>query len=77
MRTVLKVSIDASPVRLPLPEDKPLLTLLEAARPLGVGRSTAYAMARAQTFPVEVLTIGGRYWVRNAELREYLGLAAA
>jgi predicted DNA-binding transcriptional regulator AlpA len=60
-----------------MPEDQPLLTLLEAARALGVSRITAYALARERTFPVEVLRIGGRLYVRTAELRRYLGLAVA
>jgi hypothetical protein len=58
----------------PLPDERPLLDLLDAAAPLEIGRTTAYDMAQRGEFPVEVLRIGGRYKVRTAELRKYLGL---
>jgi len=63
-----------TPRLVPLPEARPLLPLLEAASVLGISRSTAYLMAQGQTFPIEVLRIGGRYQVRTADLRRYLHL---
>lgn len=58
----------------PLPGDKPLLDLLEAAPLLGIGRSTAYELAKRGKLPIEVLRIGARYKIRTADLRRYLGL---
>lgn len=48
--------------------------LITAARALGIGKSTAYAAARAGTFPVRVLKVGSRYVVPTADLRTALGL---
>jgi predicted DNA-binding transcriptional regulator AlpA len=59
---------------LPLPDDKPLLDLPEAAPAFGMGRTTAYLLASRGQFPVEVLRIGGRLKVRTADVRRYLGL---
>jgi hypothetical protein len=59
---------------LPAIEDKPLLELQEAAPWLRMSRNTAYALARAKTFPVPIVEIGRRYFVRNTELRAFLGL---
>ena len=61
-------------VKLPAPEDRPLLDLIEAAAVLGIRRTVAYQMARYGEFPVEVLRIGGRWKVRNVDLRRFLGL---
>jgi predicted DNA-binding transcriptional regulator AlpA len=58
----------------PLPDERPLLDLLEAAPPLGIGRTTAYELARRDEFPVPILRIGGRLKVRTADLRRYLRL---
>jgi hypothetical protein len=60
---------------LPTVEEKPLLNLLEAASWLRLSRGTAYALARTDSFPVPIVEIGRRYFVRNAELRAFLGLA--
>lgn len=49
--------------------------LCTAARALGIGKSTAYAAARAGTFPVRTLRVGARYVVPTADLRAALGLA--
>lgn len=60
---------------LPLPEDQPLVDLWPtAAHALGIGRTAAYDGALRQSLPVQVLRIGGRYRVRTAELRAFLGL---
>jgi hypothetical protein len=60
---------------IPLPEHQPMLDLWpDGAEAIGVGRSSAYAMAAAGTFPVEVLRIGGLWKVRTADLRRYLRL---
>ncbi|HVK26240.1 MAG TPA: helix-turn-helix domain-containing protein [Actinokineospora sp.] len=48
--------------------------LLTTARALGVGRTTAYAMARAGTFPCPVIRVGGAYRVPTAGLLRLLGL---
>jgi predicted DNA-binding transcriptional regulator AlpA len=59
----------------PLPEDQPLLDLLDAALALGIGRTTAYTLAAKGEFPIPVLRVGGRLKVRTADLRRYLGLS--
>lgn len=60
--------------QLPLPEEQPLLGLLEAADAFQIGRSNAYLMAARGEFPVEVLRIGRQYRVRTRDVREFLGL---
>ena len=50
------------------------LTLAEAASILGIGRSTAYAAARNNTFPTKVIQIGGRYIVPTKPLLDLLGI---
>jgi excisionase family DNA binding protein len=58
----------------PQPETQPLVSLTEAASVVGVGRTTAYDLAKTNRFPVEVLKVGGRYRVRTRDLRTWLGL---
>jgi hypothetical protein len=48
---------------------------MEAAPWLRLSRGTAYALARTHSFPVPIVEIGRRYFVRNAELRAFIGLA--
>ncbi|MGY1846876.1 helix-turn-helix transcriptional regulator [Blastococcus sp. SYSU DS1021] len=48
----------------------------DAARVLGIGRTTAYELTRRGQFPVPVLKVGGRYRVVSAHLRELLGVPA-
>lgn len=45
----------------------------EASSILGIGRSSAYAMLRAGTFPVRVLRVGKKYRVSRADLLNFLG----
>jgi hypothetical protein len=51
--------------------------LRTAARALGIGRSTAYEMADAGTFPCPVLRAGNRYLVTRPNLFQTLGLDPA
>jgi predicted DNA-binding transcriptional regulator AlpA len=44
------------------------IDLLTAARALGIGRTTAYQLARAGEFPVKVLRLGTRYRVATSAL---------
>jgi hypothetical protein len=46
----------------------------EARRWLGIGRTTAYALARAEKFPCRIFKVGGRYRVPTADLLRLLGL---
>lgn len=46
----------------------------EAGQELGIGRNTAYELARTGEFPVRVLKIGSRYRVSRADLDRYLGI---
>jgi excisionase family DNA binding protein len=48
-----------------------------AARALGLGRSTAYELARRGEFPCRVLRIGSSYRIPTAELLRVLGIEAA
>ena len=52
----------------------PTVSLTEAAQLLGIGRSTAYAAARNDEFPVQVIKVGGRYIVPTKPLLDLLGL---
>jgi len=45
-----------------------------AARALGLGRSTAYELARRDEFPCPVLHVGGSYRVPTAGLFRVLGM---
>jgi excisionase family DNA binding protein len=45
-----------------------------AARALGLGRSTAYELARCGEFPCRVLRVGHSYRVPTAELLRVLGI---
>jgi excisionase family DNA binding protein len=47
------------------------VSLAEAARVLGIGTSTAYRLADAGEFPVEVKRIGGTRKVLIADLERY------
>jgi len=48
-----------------------------AARALGLGRSTAYELARRKAFPCRVLHIGSTYRVPTADLLRVLGIEPA
>jgi predicted DNA-binding transcriptional regulator AlpA len=48
--------------------------LTTAARALGLGRSTAYELARREAFPCRVLQVGSSYRVPTAELLRVLGI---
>lgn len=54
----------------------PSLSLEAAALLLGVGRTNAYALARARRFPVPVIRIGKLYRVPTAPVLRLLGVAA-
>lgn len=45
-----------------------------AAQALGLGRSTAYELARRGKFPCRVLHVGSSYRVPTAELLQVLGI---
>ncbi len=45
-----------------------------AARALGIGRTTAYELARRDELPVPVLRLGSRYRVNRADLLRALGV---
>lgn len=51
----------------------PVLSLEDAARLLGIGRSSAYNLAKHGAFPVPVLRIGKLYRVPTAGLLDVLG----
>jgi hypothetical protein len=53
-----------------------IVDLLTAAGLLGIGRTTAYQLARAGRFPVPVLRVGVSYKVPTAPLLELLGRPA-
>ena len=50
------------------------IDLLTAARALGIGRTTAYQLARAGEFPVKVLRLGTRYRVATGALLVILNI---
>jgi hypothetical protein len=54
----------------------PSLGLEAAAMLLGIGRTTAYAIARRGEFPVPVLRIGKRYRVSTLAVLRLLGVEA-
>ena len=54
----------------------PTLDIVTAGRLLGIGRTTAYQLARHGQFPVPVLRIGGGYRVPTAPLLALLGIGS-
>lgn len=59
---------------MPLPVT-PTVSVGEAGKLLGIGKSTAYAAVNNGTFPVPTIKIGGRIVVPTRPLLELLGLA--
>ena len=55
----------------------PAVDIVTAGRALGIGRTTAYALARAGRFPCRVLTVGSTYRVPTADLLAVLGVGPA
>lgn len=51
-----------------------VIDITTAARALGLGRSTAYELARRGEFPCRVLRIGSSYRVPTADLLRILGI---
>ncbi|MBS2966346.1 helix-turn-helix domain-containing protein [Actinocrinis puniceicyclus] len=63
----------------PLPDPRtlpPTLDIVTAGRLLGIGRTTAYQLARHGRFPVPVLRVGGSYRVPTAPMLALLGIDA-
>jgi excisionase family DNA binding protein len=52
--------------------ERQTLSIEEAARLLGIGRSSAYEAARRDALPVRVLRIGRRFLVPRAPLERLL-----
>lgn len=50
------------------------VSLEEAAKVLGIGRSTAYAMAKRGEFPVAVVRVGSKLKVSSYRLDQLLGV---
>ena len=50
------------------------LNIEQAAKMLGISRSSAYKAAREGTLPVQAFKIGGRYVVPTKPLLDLLGL---
>lgn len=48
-----------------------------AARALGLGRSTAYELARRNEFPCRVIRVGSSYRIPTADLLRVLGIEPA
>jgi excisionase family DNA binding protein len=51
-----------------------VIDITTAARALGLGRSTAYELARRGEFPCRVLRIGSSYRIPTADLLRVLGI---
>ena len=52
----------------------PVVDLPTAGKWLGIGRTTAYKLAKAGNFPVPVLRVGAGFKVPTAQLVQLLGL---
>ncbi|MCP2342038.1 helix-turn-helix domain-containing protein [Actinomadura rupiterrae] len=50
------------------------IDLVTAARALGVGRTSAYELARSGRFPLALWKLGRSYRVRTSDLQTFLGL---
>jgi len=49
-----------------------VMTLMEAAVALGIGRTTAYRLARADRFPLTLIRVGKQYRVSRRSLQDML-----
>lgn len=67
-------AVDTPPVSVDVPMGlaPEVISLIEAGRLLGMGRTKAYRLAQAGQFPCRVLRIGGRYAVPVRGLRALL-----
>lgn len=54
-----------------------VVDIVVAGRAFGLGRTTAYTLARRGEFPCRVVRVGSAYRVPTADLRRELGLEAA
>ena len=54
------------------PAAPPLLSVLEAARVLGIGRTTAYALIREGVWPTPVVRLGRLIRIPAAPLRRFV-----
>jgi hypothetical protein len=54
-----------------------MVDLMTAARALGIGRSKAYELAKADNFLCRVIKAGGTYRVATADLMQVLGIHTA
>jgi excisionase family DNA binding protein len=61
-------------INIPNPADTPMLTLEQAARIMGIGRTTAYTLAKKDALPVPVVRVGSLYRLPTAPLLSALGL---
>lgn len=52
----------------------PSVGLVTAGRALGIGRTKAYELVRAEDFPARVLRLGNTYRVVTADLLRLLGI---
>ena len=57
--------------------EAPLLTARDTFGPLHMSETTGYMLISKGEFPVAVRKVGGRWMVRTADLRVYLGLDEA
>jgi hypothetical protein len=65
----------ASEELLPDPDEEALVPVWpNAGKALKCGRSQTFRLAAKGKFPVEVLKFGNRFYVRNVDLRRYLGM---
>jgi len=61
-------------VSVPRAEERPTLTVREAANALGVSGATAYRSIQDGTFPVATVRVGSRVAVCTSDLRRVLHL---
>ncbi len=57
-----------------LPDLPAAVDLMTAARAIGLGRSTAYRLAKEGSFPCRIVRIGEQYRVPAADLLRLLGV---
>ncbi len=60
---------------IPDPRERPTLSIEEAGRLLGLGRSASYHLAARDAFPVPVIRMGRRVVVATARVVDLLGLS--
>lgn len=58
----------------PTVAEQPMMVGRDTFAPLGLSTTTGYALLKRGEFPIPAQRVGGRWLVRTADLRRFLGV---